>query len=92
MSCNHFFPLAHTKLAASLVSPEPLYFTAYGYGHRRRVILTPCAGLESFTYLVAMILEGATLQVSTEGHFQRDFLGQAGGAVCKPGPPLSDFS
>ncbi|MGA2607413.1 MAG: right-handed parallel beta-helix repeat-containing protein [Terriglobia bacterium] len=31
---------------------------------------------------------GATPQVSTERHFQRDFLGQAAGEVRKPGPLL----
>jgi hypothetical protein len=31
---------------------------------------------------------GATPEVSTERHFQRDFLGQAAGEVRKPGPLL----
>src|SRR5712691_2743388 len=56
---RHFFSGAHAKLAASLVSPEPLYLAICGYGHRGRVNLTPCAGSRSFTNFVAMILSGA---------------------------------
>src|SRR5271157_4978964 len=57
---NHLFPGAHTKLAASLVSPEPLYLAMSGYAQRGRVIFTPFSGLESSTYFVAMTWEGAT--------------------------------
>src|SRR5207248_6624868 len=51
--------LTQTKLAASSMLPRPLYCACCGYTQSGRVLCTPCAG-ESFTYLVAMILAGAS--------------------------------
>src|ERR1700679_1724769 len=50
---------AHEKFAASVTSPDPLYFATSGNGHKGRVIATPLV-LSLETYFVAMIRAGAT--------------------------------
>src|ERR1700687_3454155 len=54
----HLFPVTHTKLPASFVSPLPLYFAICGYGQSGRVIFTPFAG-SPLSYFVATIAFGA---------------------------------
>ena len=53
-----YFAVAQTKLAASFMSPVPLYLATCGYGQSGRWRATPFEGSPS-TYFVAMILSGA---------------------------------
>lgn len=48
---------AQAKLAASVVSPVPLYLATCGYGHKGRVIT---GWVPSFSYFGVIIMAGAT--------------------------------